>query len=111
MRSADIHSPVAWRLRDADVILRLFLTAFLVLLTSGYVIGLLFVDHTTGGTPRGIAEEFRGTPETAQVNELKYAKSADELYIFLHNHVLSLSLIFFAVGGVFYFSSAVSHAV
>ena len=28
--------------------------------------------------------------------------------IFLHNHILSLSLIFFAVGGIFYFSSIAS---
>ncbi len=94
-----------WRLRNADRTLRLFLTAFLLMLTAGYVIGLFFVDHSTSGTPKGLSEEFRGSPENAQTQELKYPKSADEMYIFLHNHILSLSLIFFAIGGIFYFSS------
>jgi len=97
--------PLAWRLRDADKTLRFFLTAVLIMLTAGYVIGLFFVDHTTSGTPSGLSEEFRGSPENSQATELKYAKTADEMYIFLHNHILSLSLVFFAVGGIFYFSS------
>ena len=29
------------------------------------------------------------------------------MYIFLHNHILSLALVFFALGSIFYFSSAV----
>lgn len=96
---------ILWTLRDADTTLRLFITAFLLLLTLGYGIGLAFVDHTSSGTPRGLVEEYRGTPENSQSSELKYAKSPDELYIFLHNHVLSLSLVFLAVGGIFYFTS------
>ena len=97
-------TPPPWRLRDADAALRLFLTAFLLLLTAGYGVGLLFAGHTTSGTPAGLTEEYRGTPEGSQGAELKYAKSEDEMYIFLHNHLLSLSLVFFAVGGIFYFS-------
>ena len=96
---------LAWRLRDADRTLRLFITGFLLVLTVGYTIGLLFVDHTTSGSTRGLSEEFRGTPENSGAAELKYAKSADEMYIFLHNHILSLSLVFFAVGAIFYFHS------
>ena len=104
------HQPTTerWTLRNADATLRLFLTAFLLLLTTGYTIGLLFVDHITSGTPHGISEQFRGSPEDAQAAELKYAKSVDEIYIFLHNHILSLALVFFAVGSIFYFSSLVS---
>ncbi|MBI1803958.1 MAG: hypothetical protein HY033_09450 [Ignavibacteriae bacterium] len=97
-----------WRLRNADSTLRLFLSTFLIVLTIGYGIGLLFVDHTTSGTPKGLAEEFRGTPESAQATELKYEKGENEIYIFLHNHILSLSLVFFCVGGIFYFSSLVN---
>ena len=107
----DTSHHIRWRLKDADVTLKLFITAFLVLLTTGYVIGLAFVDHTTSGTPTGLEEEFRGMSDSAHAVELKYAKSADEMYIFLHNHILSLSLIFFAVGGLFYFSSKVSRGV
>ena len=87
------QQPVRWRLRDADMSLRLFITGFLLLLTIGYGIGLFFVDHSTGGTAKGLADAYRGTSENSQAIELKYAKTTDEMYIFLHNHVLSLSKI------------------
>ena len=100
-----------WRLASADKTLRLFISAFLIILTMGYFIGLFFVNHTTAGNPSGLSEEFRGTPENSGAPELKYAKSTDEMYIFLHNHVLSLSLVFFTVGGLMYFSSTVPQAL
>ncbi len=98
----------SWRLRDADRTLRVFITVFILLLTTGYAIGLMFVDHSSARTVQGLTEEFRGTPENSPALELKYAKSVSEMYVFLHNHILSLSLVFFAVGGIFYFSSSVS---
>lgn len=101
----------SWKLRQADATARLFITAFLVVLTAGYAIGLLFVDHTSRSTPSGLEEQFRGSQEQSQSAELRYEKSEDEMYIFLHNHIFSLSLIFFAVGGLFYFSSIVSTPV
>lgn len=94
-----------FRLRNADAGVRGFLVAFLVMITIGYAIGILFVDHTSGGTREGLAEQFRGSGESAGGGELRYEKGPDEMYIFLHNHILSLSLIFFAVGGIFSFSS------
>ena len=98
---------IDWKLKDADRILRLFITAFLLILTGGYAIGLLFVDHTATGSLHGLEQEYRCTPENANAAEIKYAKSVDEMYVFLHNHVLSLSIVFFFVGGTFYFSSLV----
>jgi hypothetical protein len=83
----------------------MFLVLFLVMLTVGYAIGLLFVDHTSGGTANGISEQFRGSADAGAGTEIRYEKSPDEMYIFLHNHILSLTLVFFAVGGLFYFSS------
>lgn len=95
----------AWRLRDADSRTRSFLIFFLVILTAGYAVGLLFIDHSSGGTPQGVAEQFRGSADAGQSAEIRYEKSPDEMYIFLHNHILSLALVFFAVGGIFSFSS------
>lgn len=108
---------MTWRLRNADRTLRLFITAFLLTVTAGYSIGLLFVDHTTSGTPSGISAEVRGN-EDEPVNggadgaggadgdaEMKFGKSPREMYTFLHNHVFSLSILFFCIGAVFYWSS------
>ena len=99
--------PISWRLRDADRTIRLFITAFLLVLTAGYSIGLLFVDHTTSGTPAGLSAEFRGDEGggAGAAGEMKFGKSPREIYTFLHNHIFSLSLLFFCVGAVFYFAS------
>jgi hypothetical protein len=74
-------------------------------------VGVFFVEHTTSITPAGVSEEFVGSADPDQAAELKYEKSARELYILIHNHVLSLSVLFFVLGGVFYFSSLVSEGV
>lgn len=101
----DRRPPLPWRLANADRTLRLFITAFLLVLTAGYSVGVLFVDHTTSGTPDGLAAEFRGNEGDAGQAELKFGKSPREIYTFLHNHIFSLSIVFFCVGGIFYFSS------
>jgi ABC-type polysaccharide/polyol phosphate export permease len=99
---------MTFRLRDADATLRLFLTSFIMVMTVGYLIGLFFVEHTTSLSSEGIQEQFLGSGNTESDLEMRYAKSANEMYIFLHNHILSLSLVFFSLGGIFYFSSLVS---
>lgn len=97
-----------FRLRQADRTLRLFLTMFLLVITFGYAIGLSFVHHTTSLQTRGIQEQFLGTPEGNDGSEIKYAKSPTEMFVFMHNHILSTAIVFFAVGMIFYFSSLAS---
>ena len=97
-----------FRLRDADATLRLFLTTFIIVLSLGYAVGLAFVEQRTSVSSTGVQEQFLGSSDFDAAQDIKYAKSINEMYIFIHNHVLSLSLVFFAVGGVFYFSSIVS---
>lgn len=97
-----------FRLRDADQTLKLFITTFLVVLTFGYVVGLLFVDHATSLSAKGIHEQFLGNEGSEGMGDLKYPKSTNEMFTFMHNHMLSMALVFFAVGGIFYFSSILS---
>jgi len=102
---------MTFRLREADAGLRLFLTSFIAVISIGYFIGLFFVDHATSFSSQGIREQFLGSADLETIQEMKYAKSVNEMYVFLHNHILSLSLVFFALGGIFYFSSLVSDGV
>ena len=101
--------PESFQLRHASRPLRLFLTAFLLVLTLGYVFGLSFVHHTTSLSPGGVVEQFRGnqSPDVSQ-KELKYEKSLNEMLTFTHNHILSLTLLFFVVGGILLCSSIIS---
>jgi hypothetical protein len=97
-----------FRLRDADRSLKLFITAFLIVLTIGYMIGLFFVDHATSLSSQGVQQQFLGNESSEGEREFKYGKSANEMFIFMHNHIISLALVFFAVGGILYFTSVVS---
>jgi hypothetical protein len=99
---------MSFRLHDADTTLKAFITAFLLVLTIGYAIGLFFVEHHTSFSSRGVQEQFLGNEDSEVAQEVRYAKSANEMFVFIHNHILSLALVSFAVGGIFYFSSLVS---
>ncbi|RMG69096.1 MAG: hypothetical protein D6715_00620 [Calditrichaeota bacterium] len=86
---------------------RLFLSAFLITLTCGYLSGIYFVHLTTGNSPAGISQQFRGNESLPleQVKEIKYPKSTREMLNIVHSHVTSFALIFFAVGAIFLLSS------
>jgi len=86
---------------------KLLLTSFLLLLTVGYAVGLLFVELQTSMRPDGIQKQFLGAPAGGDGAELAFEKSPREMLVFLHNHLLGLSLIFLAVGGIFSMAAGV----
>lgn len=91
----------------------------LVCLTIGYSTGLLFVYHTTGVTPAGVADRYRGnqpatTGDPAQPiptsdgaddgAELQFEKSFAEMLNITHTHILSMATFFALTAGVFAFA-------
>ncbi|HET8835306.1 MAG TPA: hypothetical protein VFN08_11280 [Gemmatimonadales bacterium] len=68
----------------------------------GYTTGLIFIHHTTGMTPPGVAEQYRGNDTTA-VNDavMKFAKSYPEMLNITHTHLLSMAVIFIVSGLAF----------
>ncbi len=89
---------MTYRLREADRGFRWMITLFLVLLSCGYAVGLLFVEHSTAMSAPGVQEQFLGTPERGAPGEVKYARSPGEMFTFIHNHVFSMALMFFVLG-------------
>jgi hypothetical protein len=65
----------------------------------GYTASLLFIHHTTGMTPPGVAEQYRGSDSTA-VSEaaMKFPKSYAEMLTISHTHLLSMAAIFIFSG-------------
>jgi hypothetical protein len=88
---------MTYRLRDADTGLRWMITLFLVVLSSGYAVGLMFVEHTTAMSAPGVREQFLGTPAELRPAEVKYARSPGEMFTFIHNHVFSMAMLFFVL--------------
>lgn len=78
--------------------LKLLIGTFLVVLSVGFYTGLLFVKETSTTNPSGIELHYLGneTDETAQV--LHFKKSEREMLTLVHNHILSMAIIFFLTG-------------
>lgn len=103
--------PESLQLKNASPAVRLFLTAFLLVLTFGYAFGFAFVHYTTSLSPEGILEQYRGNTLANSIpRELKYEKTLVEMLTFTHNHVLSLTILFFIVCGIVLFSSTLSES-
>ncbi|HEX6616445.1 MAG TPA: hypothetical protein VF046_09085 [Gemmatimonadales bacterium] len=62
----------------------------------GYTTSLLFVHHTTGMTPPGVARHYRGGDSTAAAADapMEFAKSYAEMLTITHTHLLSMAAIF-----------------
>ena len=89
--------------------LKLLLLLTVVNLTVGVGIGLYYVANTTELTPAGTTEHFSGSEIDAKFDiPEKYPKPIMELITTTHNHILSLTLIFLVIGGIFYFNSSSS---
>ena len=80
--------------------IKFFIAAFIVVLSFGYITGLLFVRQTESNTPAGIEENYLGNEDQENALVMKFEKGDREMLTILHTHVLSISFIFFFLGGL-----------
>ena len=81
-----------------------FLALFVIVLSVGYFTGLLFVGQTETTTPAGIEENYLGNEEDPDAAVMKFKKGEREMLTIIHTHVLSMSMIFFLLGGILLFA-------
>jgi hypothetical protein len=60
----------------------------------GYTTSLLFIHHTTGMTPPGVAARYRGADSTVTEGSMQFPKSYAEMLTITHTHLLSMAAIF-----------------
>jgi hypothetical protein len=95
-------------LSTLDIKLKKLLTLFIVVLTIGITIGLIYLTLTTGTKISGIEEHYKGSTVIDEFDiPDKYPKTINNLLLTTHNHLLSLSLIFLIMGGIFSFSTSI----
>lgn len=89
--------------------LKKFLLIYILVLTVGVSVGLVFVSQTTGLSSSGAVERFRGSDveDEFEIAE-QYPKSINEMLMTTHNHILGFSFIFLTLGTIFYFNSVVT---
>ncbi len=78
--------------------LKWLISAFIIVLSIGFYTGLLFVGETSSANPNGIEEQYLGNEADEDAVVMKFKKSEQEMLTLVHDHILSMSIIFFLVG-------------
>jgi len=78
--------------------LKWLIATFAIVLSIGFYSGLLFVGETSSANPNGIEEQYLGNEADEEATVMKFKKSEQEMLTLVHNHVLSMSIIFFLLG-------------
>lgn len=78
--------------------LKLLIGAFVIVLSIGFYTGLLFVGETSTANPNGIEEQYLGNEDDENAEVMRFKKSDKEMLTLVHNHILSMSIIFFLLG-------------
>ncbi len=77
-----------------------FIAAFVIVLSVGYFTGLSFVRQTDSVSLNGLEENYLGNEEVEDATVMKFKKGEREMLTILHTHILSISFIFFLLGGL-----------
>jgi hypothetical protein len=80
--------------------IKIFIATFVVILSMGFFTGLLFVSQTSTTSPEGIVENYIGNEEDEEADVMKFKKSEREMLTIVHTHILSMSFVFFLLGGL-----------
>jgi hypothetical protein len=74
--------------------IKLVIVAFICVLSIGFYGGLSFVNNTTSMQINGIETHYLGNENDEDAEIMKFKKSEREILTVVHNHILSLSVIF-----------------
>ena len=85
--------------------LRLLVAVFVITLNIGFFTGFNFVKVTTSFKAAGIQTNYLGNEEDEDAEVMKFKKSERDILTLVHNHILSLSIIFFLLALVLHLSS------
>jgi hypothetical protein len=97
------------RLVDLPQNIKYFLAAFLLLMSLGVSLGLVYVYETTEMTSGGTEEHYTGsTPNDDMDIPEKYPKELESMLLTTHTHLISFSFIFFFLGLIFYMNSTIT---
>jgi hypothetical protein len=92
-----------------DKTLKRFLSTFVIVLTIGVSVGLLYLKYTTNMTSDGTVERYNGSKMSDDEFEIveNYQKPISEMLLTTHSHIITFSLIFVFLGIIFYFNSLI----
>lgn len=84
---------------------KLFLSIFVLVLSFGYGVGVLYISKTSGISIQTIQENYLGNEDQIEAKEMKFKKPEKAILTLVHGHVISFALIFGIIGFMLLFSS------
>lgn len=87
--------------------LKKFLIFYLIVISLGVTLGLVYVADTTSMKQNGIVERWKGSPQSGEEIPEQYEKGFSEMLMTTHNHIIGFSFIFLQIGFIFYFNSII----
>jgi len=85
--------------------IRILITAFVITLNIGFFTGLNFVNETSTFQPGGIETNYLGNEDNENAEIMQFKKSKKDILTVVHNHILSMSIIFLLLGVLLSFTS------
>jgi len=73
---------------------------FVLMVNMGFFTGLFFIENTTNFAPTGIQEQYLGNENNEVAVDMKFKKPQKEMLTLIHNHILSLSVLFFMMSSL-----------
>jgi len=97
------------RLTELENGLKKFLIYYLITITIGILVGLVFLGSTTNYSTGGTVEHITGSDKEDDFDiPESYPKAAEDLLLTTHNHIMGFSFLILSVGVLFYFNSTVT---
>ena len=88
----------SWSWQSAPAPIRTVARWITLVQLVGYTTSLLFIHHTTGMTPAGVAARYRGSDADSSDAAMQFPKSLAEMLTITHTHLLSMAVIFVISG-------------
>ena len=82
-----------------------FLLVFILVLSFGYGVGVLYISQTSGISPMTVQENYVGNEDDLEAEEMKFKKPEKAILTLVHGHVISFAFIFGVLGFMLMFSS------
>ena len=89
----NLHGSIHQFSRELKTLILVFITT----LSIGFFGGISFIGNTTSYKASGIETNYLGNEDDENAEIMKFKKSKRDLLTLVHNHILSLSVIFFLV--------------
>ncbi len=92
-------------LREFPKEVKLLITVFVITLNIGFFTGINFVRITSTFESNGIETNYLGNENDEDAEVMHFKKSEREIITLVHNHILSMSIIFLLLGALLSFTS------